>query len=232
MTIFYEKGIKKGVNRLSEDESKHCAQVLRHQVGDEILIFDGNGAKHHAVLTSISKKACEFEITSTEESPGKNFSIHLAIAPTKNMDRMEWLIEKLCEIGADEVTFIQTKHSERKKLRMDRLEKKAISAMKQSGNPFLLRLNELTDFKTFINGCQNECKLIAHVDKSHNYIQDHLTKNSSVAMLIGPEGDFSKDEVTAATQSGFKPVSLGHNTLRTETAGFVACCIVNFVNQF
>ena len=109
-------------------------QVLRHQKGGEICIFDGNGGKHTAILTLVSKKTCAFEIVRSETVPGKSFYIHLAIAPTKNADRMEWLIEKLSEIGVDKVTFIQTQHSERKKLRLDRLQKKAISAMKQSGN--------------------------------------------------------------------------------------------------
>lgn len=232
MTIFYAKKLNNGVNYLSEEESKHCALVLRHKNGDEIQIFDGNGGKHLAVLTQIHKKSCEFEIIRSEISPKKLFSIHLAIAPTKNMDRMEWLIEKLSEIGVDEVTFIQTKHSERKKLRIDRLEKKAVSAMKQSGNPFLLKLNDLTPYHKFIDSVSSELKLIAHVDDSHTYIREALDPNKSITILIGPEGDFSLDEVEKAKKTGFHTTSLGQNTLRTETAGFVACCAVNSANSY
>ncbi|WP_424961646.1 16S rRNA (uracil(1498)-N(3))-methyltransferase [Ekhidna sp.] len=232
MTIFYKKDINQGINLLSEDESRHCAQVLRHQKGDEILIFDGNGGKHQAVLTQVSKKKCEFEIHSSEIAVDKGFSTHLAIAPTKNIDRMEWLTEKLTEIGVDEITFIQTKHSERKKLRLDRLEKKAISAMKQSGNPLLPEIKELATFKDFVSECNTDLKLIAHVDSSYIYLQNALQPDSSVTILIGPEGDFSADEVAIAKASGFQLVSLGQNTLRTETAGFVACCMVNVENSY
>ena len=232
MTIFYKKELIKGINTLSEDESKHCAKVLRHQKGDEILIFDGNGGQHRAILTQISKKLCEFEIQSSEISPEKGFSIHLVIAPTKNIDRMEWLTEKLTEIGVDEITFLQTKHSERKKLRLDRLEKKAISAMKQSGNPFLPKINDLTNLNDFVSDCKTDLKLIAHVDTSHLYLKKAIKPDCSVTILIGPEGDFSTDEVAFAKGSGFQPVSLGQNTLRTETAGFVACCMVNVENSY
>ncbi|MEP1032826.1 16S rRNA (uracil(1498)-N(3))-methyltransferase [Ekhidna sp.] len=232
MTIFYKKFIQDGGNTLSEEESKHCAQVLRHQQGDEILIFDGNGGKHQAILTHVSKKSCAFDIIDSNFTPQKKFHIHLAIAPTKNADRMEWLVEKLSEIGVDEVTFIQTKHSERKKLRLDRLEKKAISAMKQSGNPFLLHLNELTQLDAFLTNADAKIKLIAHVDDSHQYIFEALNPNQTVTILIGPEGDFSLEEVDQAKANGFMAVSLGENTLRTETAGFVACCISNAVNKF
>ena len=232
MSIFYKKNTQSGKNILSEEESKHCALVLRHQQGDEITVFDGVGGKHQAMLTKIAKRACEFEIIETITLPQKPFNIHLGIAPTKNMDRMEWMVEKLCEMGVDEVSFIKTQHSERKQLRLDRLEKKAISAMKQSGNPFLLQLNDLVDFDSFISSEQRDIKLIAHVDPSHSYISKKLQKDRPVSILIGPEGDFSSEEVENATKAGFEMVSLGTNTLRTETAGLVACCSINIVNQY
>lgn len=232
MTIFYQKNLSKGVNFLSEEESKHCSQVLRHKKGDEIMVFDGIGGRHRSILTQVSKKNCEFEIIESFITPEKKFRIHLAIAPTKNMERMEWLVEKLSEIGVDQITFIQTQHSERKKLRIDRLEKKAISAMKQSGNPFLLKLSSLTPLKSFLAECASEVKLIAHVDDSNCHINDQIKAEKGIAILIGPEGDFSLAEVQQAKGSGFTPVSLGQNTFRTETAGFVACCFVNAVNKF
>lgn len=232
MTIFYHNSLKEGENELSEEESKHCSQVLRHKEGDPIQVFDGNGGCHSSVLTQVSKKKCVFKIIESKYTPQKNFKIHLGIAPTKNADRMEWMIEKLSEIGVDEVTFIQTQHSERKKLRIDRLSKKAISAMKQSKNPFLLRINELEAFQNFVEKSNSDIKFIAHVDKDYEHLTEVIIPKKSISILIGPEGDFSVDEVLKAKNSGFKTVSLGQNTLRTETAGFTACCMVNFVNKY
>lgn len=232
MSIFYQKSLNESRNSLSEEESKHCYQVLRHQNGDEIQVFDGNGGKHRAVLTHVSKHKCEFEVIESKYEPPKKFSIHLAIAPTKNADRMEWLLEKLSEVGVDEVTFIQTRHSERKKLRLDRLQKKVVSAMKQSGNPFLLKLNELISFEQFLKQDQSEQKYIAHVDDSHQYLGSAINSKLSTSIVIGPEGDFSADEITLAKKELYKPVSLGENTLRTETAGLVACCMINTINRY
>ncbi|WP_420318344.1 RsmE family RNA methyltransferase [Ekhidna sp.] len=232
MTIFYQNSIQGDKGTLSEEESKHCTQVLRHQTGDKILVYDGLGGKYKAILTEVSRKSCAFEVLESSVSQKKNFSIHLVIAPTKNMDRMEWLIEKLSEIGVDVVTFIQTKQSERRKIRMDRLEKKAISAMKQSGNPFLLQLNSLVSLDSIFDLIDTEVKLIAHVDQSHKHLGEFVKANKSTTILIGPEGDFSLDEVERAKNAGFQTVSLGENTLRTETAGLMACCAVNFINKY
>lgn len=232
MTIFYEKLISEGVKKLSEEESKHCSQVLRKKIGDEILVFDGIGNKYKCVLTQVSKKTCAFDIVSTHETSQKPFSIHLAIAPTKNTDRIEWLVEKLCEIGVDRISFIRTKHSERKNLRIDRLERKVISAMKQSGNPYLMKVNELISFDDLLRDVSEEERFIAHVDSSHEYLSKIAHHKKTTIILIGPEGDFSSEEVEKAKIRGFRPVSLGENTLRTETAGFVACCMINTLNDY
>lgn len=231
MAIFYVKNVSDGVNQLPEDESRHCFQVLRHVSGDEITLFDGIGGKHRAILDQVSKKSCTFSILSSEIEPQKKFYVHLAIAPTKNSDRMEWMIEKLGEIGVDEITFIQTQHSERKHLRLDRLEKKAISAMKQSGSPWKLKINELVHYPHFLDAVDADQKFIAHVNKDHDYLGAITEQNTTTTLLIGPEGDFSEKELNLAIDKGFIPVSLGENTLRTETAGFVACCLVNARNQ-
>lgn len=231
MTIFYEKGISEGLRSLSEDESKHCSQVLRHTVGDEILIFDGVGGQHHAILTHVSKKKCQFDIINSISAKKKPFYIHLAIAPTKSTDRMEWMVEKLSEIGVDEITFIQTHHSERRKLRIDRMEKKVISAMKQSKNPFKLILNELTNFDKVIAENKTEENWIAHVAPQYGHLSEVSFPDKSTLILIGPEGDFSKEELSLAMKNSFIPISLGKNTLRTETAGFVACCLINSTNK-
>ncbi|GAB4249504.1 MAG: 16S rRNA (uracil(1498)-N(3))-methyltransferase [Ekhidna sp.] len=232
MNTFYQKDIQSDINTLSPEESRHCTQVLRHKVGDVITIFDGNGGKHEARLKTVHKNGCEFEIVKSQLSQPKAYHIHLIIAPTKNIDRIEWLIEKLGEIGVDEVSFIITKHSERRKLRMDRLEKKAVSAMKQSGNPWKTKLNDLNDFKDTVSKLQPDTlKYIAHVDQNHEPLISNLKPDQKVEILVGPEGDFSEDEVAFAKANGFIPVSLGPHILRTETAGFVACCNVNFIND-
>lgn len=232
MNIFYEKDISKGVKTLSPEESTHCSQVLRQKVDDKILIFDGTGAKYHCKLTKVAKKSCEFEITETEQATKKPFSIHLAIAPTKSTDRMEWMIEKLCEIGVDEITFIETHHSERRKLRLDRIERKVVGAMKQSGNPFMMKVNSFVSLNDLIKRNISEEKWIAHVDHKHKHLSNQSSNSKSTLILIGPEGDFSKEELSFAIDNGYTPISLGKNTLRTETAGFVACCMINSKNEY
>lgn len=231
MSVFYKKDINQGLNSFEEDESRHCALVLRHKQGDEITIFDGVGGIHKGQLTLVSKKECEFEIIDSKSAERKSFGIHLAIAPTKNSDRMEWMVEKLCEIGVDQITFIETEHSERKKLRLDRLEKKAISAMKQSGNPWLLEINPIMKIEDFLIEDNSTQKFIAHVDPIHPYLANSASPGSKVSILIGPEGDFSLEEVENAVSKGSQPISIGENTLRTETAGFVACCMINMINK-
>ena len=232
MAIFYQKDIQEGTNTLSEEESKHCSLVLRYKAGDEITLFDGKGGIYDAVLTQITKKACEYEIRGSKMTLPKNFSIHLAIAPTKNADRMEWMIEKIAELGVDEVTLLQTKNSERKKMRLDRLEKKAVSAMKQSGNPFLLKINPITELEYFVKQSNADIKLIAHVDETHAYFGDLLQPAKSITILIGPEGDFSIEEVNQSKAHDFKAISLGQHVLRTETAGLVTCAQINMINRY
>lgn len=232
MTIFYKKNLTTdSFQTLDEGESKHCAQVLRHQVGDEIAVFDGNGTKCIGKLTSIKKNACEFEVISTEKTKKTTSQIHLGIAPTKNMDRMEWLVEKLCEIGVDEVSLIYTQHSERRKIRLDRLEKKAVSAMKQSGNPFKIQINEAVSLPQFIENLESETNFICYLGEELPFIGEIGVPNSNTTVLIGPEGDFSVEEIQLVKENGFKGASLGDNVLRTETAGLIACCYINFLNQ-
>ncbi|MCP4460629.1 MAG: 16S rRNA (uracil(1498)-N(3))-methyltransferase, partial [Cytophagales bacterium] len=186
----------------------------------------------NARLIQVHKKKCVFEIISETISEPKPFYIHLAIAPTKSVDRIEWMVEKLCEIGVDKITFLQTNHSERKKLQIGRLEKKTISALKQSKNPFKTQVNELQSFKNFISEIKIENRFIAHVDFSHPYLGALVVPKSDLLILVGPEGDFSNEEMEAAIEKGFKPVSLGQSTLRTETAGFAACHLINAVNKY
>ena len=211
---------------LSEEESGHCVRVLRYTRGDEILLTNGQGMTYTARITNPHPKHCEFEVLTAEQQERHHKPyIHLAIAPTKNIERLEWCVEKCTEIGVDEITPLLCRFSERKQLRLDRLEKIILSAAKQSLTPYLPKLNELTPYDGFVKAASEKQKFIAHCYKDEKReLKDCLQPDAqSVLVLIGPEGDFSEQEVEEALQLGFVPVSLGNSRLRTETAGIVAC---------
>lgn len=203
-------------------------RVLRYDRGDEILLTDGRGTTYHARITNPHPRHCEFEVLSQEkQEKTHNIYLHVAIAPTKNIERLEWMVEKCTEIGVDEITPLLCRFSERKNLRNDRLEKIILSAAKQSLTPYLPKLNPLTDFATLMQqygGNEEIDKYIAHCYKDEKReLKDALRKGRDVLILIGPEGDFSEQEVELAIANGFVPVGLGRSRLRTETAGVVAC---------
>lgn len=231
MDVFYEKDVINGVHRLGETESHHCSVVLRHAPGDLIQVIDGKGNEFTAKLTS-TKKICEFDIIEERTFDPKSFRTHLAISPTKNIDRMEWMVEKLGELSVDEITFLKTKNGERSRLRLDRLEKKAIAAMKQSGSRFLTKVNELKDFRTFISQGHQSEKWMAHLGTHTEYLGSKASPGTDSLILIGPEGDFDSSEIELAESAGYLPVSLGKTTLRTETAGLMACHILNVLNCY
>ncbi len=224
MYLFYTPHIAVS-HCLSEEESAHCVRVLRYTLGDEILLTDGQGTTYTARITNPHPKHCEFEILSSEkQAPNHAFRLHIAIAPTKNVERLEWMVEKCTEIGVDEITPILCRFSERKQLRTDRLEKIILSAAKQSLTPYLPKLNELTPYDELIRRATEQDRFIAHCYKNEKReLKDLIRKGNSVLVLIGPEGDFSEQEVQDALSLGFLPVSLGNSRLRTETAGVVAC---------
>jgi len=224
MYLFYTPNIDTE-NYLSEEESAHCVRVLRYTRGDEILLTDGRGNTYNARITNPHPKHCEFEILSKErQQKSHDFYLHIAIAPTKNIERMEWMVEKCTEIGVDEITPLLCRYSERKQIREDRLEKIILSAAKQSLTPYLPKLNSLTDYSSFVSQAKEETRFIAHCYKEEKReLKDEIQKGKSCLVLIGPEGDFSEEEVKKALSSGFVPVSLGNSRLRTETAGVVAC---------
>lgn len=224
MYLFYTPHIAVS-HCLSEEESAHCVRVLRYTLGDEILLTDGQGTTYTARITNPHPKHCEFEILSSEkQEPNHDFRLHIAIAPTKNVERLEWMVEKCTEIGVDEITPILCRFSERKQLRTDRLEKIILSAAKQSLTPYLPKLNELTPYDELIRRATEQDRFIAHCYKNEKReLKDLIRKGNSVLVLIGPEGDFSEQEVQDALSLGFRPVSLGNSRLRTETAGVVAC---------
>ena len=224
MYLFYTPDILTS-HCLSEEESAHCVRVLRYTRSDEILLTDGVGNTYQARITNPHPKHCEFEIISQEkQAKSHDFYLHIAIAPTKNIERLEWMVEKCTEIGVDEITPLLCRFSERKTLRNDRLEKIILSAAKQSLTPYLPRLNPLTDFEAFIANNTQEQRFIAHCYKDDKReLKDEIERGKSVCVLIGPEGDFSEEEVQHALAKGFIPVGLGKSRLRTETAGVVAC---------
>ncbi|MGB3468768.1 MAG: RsmE family RNA methyltransferase [Cyclobacteriaceae bacterium] len=235
MPVFYCEHATDREFQLPEDESRHCIKVLRHKKGDTITVIDGKGLEKKVRIISDkpSKVVCE-TISEQLVDRLKNFRVHIAIAPTKNMDRTEWFVEKACELDIDEISFIFTEHSERKVLKTERLHKKAISALKQSGGRYRTIINEPVRWKQFLAKAHTEDqKFIAYVDHGNTETIRKLAKNElNYLIVIGPEGDFSPGEFQNATKEGFKSISLGSKVLRTETAGLIACHSFNFINDF
>ena len=227
MQLFYTQQINDNIAILEGDEWQHCIKTLRKRIGDQVLLMDGVGHYYETELIEITKKNAALKILRQEKRPLPwDFHIHLAIAPTKNMDRLEWFVEKAIEIGINEITPIQCRYSERKNLRLDRLQKIALSAAKQSHKFVLPQLNELTDFKSFISEHQSEQQFIAHCytdNLPHLKSAFQYNSGTSVLVMIGPEGDFSEEEVEEARIVGYRAIGLGKSRLRTETAGIVAC---------
>lgn len=227
MHRFYDPNISPTTvtHTLSEDESKHACRVLRIKLGDRIFLLDGKGNLYDCTVINDHPKRCEISITDVHSEPNPDTSIHIAIAPTKNMDRMEWFVEKATEIGVTHITFLQTSNSERNQIKLDRLEKIAIAAMKQSKRLYLPELNEPVSFSEFIT--LHPGGLIAHcVAHDKNTLLD-VFKPNNCPILIGPEGDFTATEIKNALENDYKPITLGVNRLRTETAGLYACILAS-----
>jgi 16S rRNA (uracil1498-N3)-methyltransferase len=219
--------------RFSEEESVHCARVLRLTAGDEVLITNGKGWMFTAVVSESHPKHTEAQIISKRLMPrDTGFHLHLAVAPTKNIARFEWFLEKACEIGVDEITPLICEHSERQKLNMERLNRVLIAAMKQSQTAVLPLLHPPCAIEKFAPQCGSQQKFVGWCDEQvTKNLFDVATAGESVTMLIGPEGDFSVPEIEMLKTNGFQPVSLGRQRLRTETAAIVACCILNVKNK-
>ena len=213
---------------LPVDEAMHALRVLRLKGGDEIFLMDGVGNYYRAQVTIAATRHCYYEILEhLPQEPEWEGRMHLAIAPTKMMDRMEWFAEKATEIGVDEISFLNCKFSERKLLKLPRLEKIVISAVKQSHKAWNPVLHEMVSFKDFIRQPREGRKFIAHCydEIPRAYLFDELRKSSApeeLTVMIGPEGDFSIDEVKEAVEAGYQSVHLGTSRLRTETAGLSA----------
>lgn len=231
---FYQPDITHGIHKLEGDEMLHCTKVLRKKVSDTIGILDGKGGFYNVVIESIGSKELVFQIIDGSQMPAKEFHHHVAISPTKNTDRIEWFVEKACELGVDEISFVFTKNTERKVLKTERLLKKAISALKQSKSGFITKINEAKKFDDFLiqNKEVSEHKYLAYVSDGLPYFGAVLKEKTNVLTLIGPEGDFTPDEVKKTMAYDFEHISLGQNVLRTETAGIIACQFVNIANHF
>ncbi len=255
MNLFYSPDINPALPLLlPEEESAHCIRVLRMKMADSIFLTDGKGMFYQGEIISDHPKKCMVKIVrSIPDQAKRNFYLIIAIAPTKNIERFEWFLEKATEIGCDEIIPIICKHSERTIIKTERLHKVIVSAMKQCLKSQLPKLHELTDFKTFVSGAalpspagegqgMRSQKFIGHIPELSNseFPPKHpegklLSKSilptpNSILITIGPEGGFSEEEVAMAVQNGFTPISLGNSRMRVETAGVVACSIINSIN--
>lgn len=233
MQLFYTPNINSKEYTLPKDESKHCIQVLRKKIGDIIYLVDGRGGFYTASLINENPKSCQLLIEKESHEFGKSGThIHIAIAPTKKNDRLEWFLEKSTEIGINEITPIICDHSERKVIKIERMNKILVAAMKQSQRAYLPKLNQAITFKSFIQKDFNSKCFIAHCEKGKKVLlKNTISKGEDIIVVIGPEGDFSINEINLAQNNNFTPISLGENRLRTETAAIVSCHTINLVNQ-
>lgn len=232
MHVFYTPDIAVTCE-MPEEEAAHCLRVLRLGVGDEVMLTDGKGCFYKAVISAATGKRCQVKVTETiEQEPLWNGHLHLAMAPTKNMDRIEWLAEKATEIGFDELSFLNCRYSERKVIKTERVEKIVVSAVKQSLKARKPVVNEMMDFARFVKQNFAGQKFIAHCNEGEKpLLKEILVPDEDALVLIGPEGDFSPEEVKLAESLGFRSISLGKSRLRTETAALVSVHIMNLFNQ-
>lgn len=218
---------------LPDEEASHAVRVLRLTEGDEIFLMDGKGTFYRAEITEATKKSCFYQIVESMPQPSQwHAHLHLAMGPTKNMDRVEWFAEKATEIGFDELTFLNCQFSERKVVKTERIEKILVSAMKQSHKSTLPILNPMTDFRKFVSQPREGQRFICHCyDDNLPLLKDKLEEGKPATVMIGPEGDFSVDEVRLAESLGWQSVSLGKSRLRTETAALVAVHLMHLKNE-
>ncbi|CAD0005373.1 16S rRNA (uracil(1498)-N(3))-methyltransferase [Flavobacterium salmonis] len=234
MQLFYNPNIDETTETFSFDkeESRHIIKVLRKKDSDILHVTNGLGLLFETEITLASDNKCIVEVLSIKKSPKPRFRLHLAVAPTKMNDRFEWFLEKATEIGIQEITPVFCDRSERKVVNKERFEKIILSAMKQSNETFLPKLNEAISFKEFIKQKNEGLQLIAHCEETaKKSLKEVLKPNENVTLLIGPEGDFSEKEIILALENNFQPVTLGNTRLRTETAAVVACHSVVFFNE-
>ncbi len=236
MQLFYSTDVSSDIVQLSRDESAHAVRSLRMRPGETIMLTDGKGTLAEGIILTAESTACTVQvIVRTFRERRAGYGLHLAVAPTKNADRIEWLVEKAVEIGIDEITPLITRRTERTRLNRDRIDKIAVSAMKQSLHTHLPIIHHETRFEDFIGMCpdsENSVRMICHAHYSHplSIVQAYQPGRDAV-LVIGPEGDFAEDEIALADCCGFLPVTLGTYRLRTETAAMMAVCAINLINN-
>ena len=229
--FFYQPDVEAG--ELTKDDVQHAVRVLRMSVGDSIRLMDGKGTFYEAEITAASNHKCAYRILETQPQQRAWLGhLHLAVAPTKLNDRMEWFAEKATEIGLDELSFLDCQYSERRSIKVERIDKIVVSAMKQSHKAWKTIVNDMQDFRQFVSAERTGQKFICHCYEGERpYLFDELKAGEDAMVLIGPEGDFSIDEVQLAEKNGYKAVSLGCSRLRTETAALVAVHLMQIKNQ-
>lgn len=238
MEIFWTEDIAGGICRLGEEESAHCVRVLRHRAGDRINIIDGHGTMYECTLVADSPKGAEARIEQAHQNWGGHpYDLTMAVCPTKNIDRYEWFAEKATEFGVDRIVPVIGEHSERKILKQERMNRILLSATKQSLKASIPELSDTTSVREFIEGTAGTeaLKLIAYCfedGQERTSIREVLEKNDAkeVIVLIGPEGDFSREEADAAVAAGYVPVHIGESRLRTETAALASVSMVYYRN--
>ena len=234
MQLFYNPDLDKSAAQFSfsPEESRHIVKVLRKKEGDILKVTDGKGHLYSIQILTSDPKLCRAEIISTNSELPKRHWLHIAVAPTKNNDRFEWFLEKATEIGIHEITPIICERSERKIVKPERLQKVVQAAMKQSLQVFLPKLNDPISYADFLKEEQHGLLFIAHCEEDEKMeLKRRIAPDKDITILIGPEGDFSKNEINIAYKKGFLPVSLSRNRLRTETAALVACTTVALIND-
>ena len=216
---------------LTDDDAHHATRTLRLSVGEAISVTDGRGNRYACVITKVDKH-CAFRVVDIASTPPRPFSVRICVAPTKNIDRIEWFVEKAVELGIERISFFVGQHSERRVLKLERIEKIAVSAMKQSLQSWMPKLDEAVPFAQMLLSVGEEQRFIAHLPEKGptEPLIRTATPAGQYAVLIGPEGDFSATELQQARQAGFQMVTLGPNRLRTETAALSACQALNFLN--
>ena len=236
MELFYSKIIHEDLITLDAIESNHCLKVLRHSIGDLVNVVDGKGTLFKGKIVLLNKNNCKIKVEEIFKNyNSRNYYIHIAISPLKNHRRIEWFIEKSVEIGIDEISFIECSRTIRKKININRLNKTAISAMKQSLSAKIPKINSIVSINEFLENNSSSNKFICHLQKGSSktifdYKQQYKLDCSS-SIMIGPEGDFTINEINFAKKNKFSILSLGRKRLRTETAGFIACHLLNIINE-
>ena len=237
MELFFSDNINNDIIILDSQESRHCIKVLRKSVGDSVNVIDGIGNFYKGELVLISKKSCQIKINEVINDYGrKKYYIHIAISPIKNHDRLEWFIEKSVEIGIDEISFIQCERTIRKNIKLERINRIAITAMKQTLKAKLPKINKIESFSSFLDRTSEDMKFICHLENNERKdlfsFKDSIINSSHSCILIGPEGDFTSQEISLSQKNNFIPISLGDSRLRTETAGIVSCNLINSIYEF